>query len=334
MSFQQALQSSQDSERTILLGNGFSIAANPIFDYRNLFEQAQIDSRMRTIFTEMETFDFEIVINKLENAYKLLELYSDGYPELVREMKSSSDLLRQSFSQVLSSKHISYRKVFSQKNDVNDPVKSCFQFLSNFKTVFTTNYDLLLYWSINLNNEKFYQEKKIVIPTNDGFSRFYENLIWKGNYTQRKQRVFFLHGALFLYQEDGVLMKMERKEDEDLLSVVEEGIIDHGNFPLIVLEGESKNKMIKIAEHPYLNDALQHLSKLSGPLFIYGHSLDKSDDHIFNKIKESNCNNIYVSVFDENLSEYIYDRAHSLFTHPIKERQISIFNAISANVWI
>ena len=50
-------------------------------------------------------------------------------------------------------------------------------------------------------------------------------------------------------------------------------------LPLIVFEGTSNRKIEKISEHFYLVNALNCLKYLEGSLFIFGHSLDPSDDH-------------------------------------------------------
>ena len=158
-------------------------------------------------------------------------------------------------------------------------------------------------------------------------------MLWHGNKGSRKQTVFYLHGSLFFHQDDEYFIKQERGEDINLLSIVANSIISHKAMPLIVLEGNSRNKVSKICEHAYLNDAFDHLGKLSGDLFIFGHSLSSTDDHILNKIKEGGFEKIFISVFDENMKDEIISRAHDVFDRSNRDRRIFLYRASSANVW-
>ncbi len=77
--FEDALKPSSDG-RTILLGNGFSIAqAGGQFSYSSLLEKSGLTEKnpIRAVFTRLRTFDFEVVMKALEDASQIELAYSD-----------------------------------------------------------------------------------------------------------------------------------------------------------------------------------------------------------------------------------------------------------------
>jgi hypothetical protein len=61
ISFDDALAQTKDKDRSLLIGNGFSIEH---FSYQTLLEKAGLDDEdpVRKLFAELRTFDFESVI--------------------------------------------------------------------------------------------------------------------------------------------------------------------------------------------------------------------------------------------------------------------------------
>lgn len=87
-------------------------------------------------------------------------------------------------------------------------IESLLNFLSNFKAIYTTNYDLFLYWLIMYSKSKLNSES---IPLNDGFLRENEEnnrLIWCN---KENQDIYFLHGG-FLFT---VIMRHIRRKTLD-----------------------------------------------------------------------------------------------------------------------
>ncbi len=77
--------------------------------------------------------------------------------------------------------------------------------------------------------------------------------------------------------------------------------IKKGTYPLMVLEGKSKQKVKKIKETPYLRHSFKQLMKATGSLFIFGSSLNmKSDKHVVNAIKKSELDPVYVGVYGKD----------------------------------
>ncbi len=317
MSFQDALQLSGNDNKTVLLGNGFSIACDDVFNYRSLLENSNVDNTIRDIFVRLETADFEVIINRFESAAQLIEMYTNEQEQLISQLRRDSQVLRGEFARVIANKHVNFNRVFRMVI-VNNMMRECdcLRFLSNFSKIFTTNYDLLLYWSIMRSLERSWrrrrqnQERELIIPTNDefnpndGFTRLGDDqpLRYGGGIDQN---VFYLHGSLFLLQDGFDILKMERDTNEglNLLPIISNGIRNNEILPLIVLEGSSANKLSKISEHLYLSEALNNLSKLDGSLFIHGHSLDRTDQHIFEAINRGSVTQIFISIINDESAE-------------------------------
>lgn len=62
--FSQAISETNDSNRSILLGNGFSMSLCKNFDYKALYEtsKSKLDSSQRKLFEKLNTTDFEKVL--------------------------------------------------------------------------------------------------------------------------------------------------------------------------------------------------------------------------------------------------------------------------------
>lgn len=76
---------------TLILGNGASIAVNSSFSYTNLFEKACNDSILNQIskdlFRTLTTTDFELVMNKLRQAYIINKVLQLDTNDIVRVFK-------------------------------------------------------------------------------------------------------------------------------------------------------------------------------------------------------------------------------------------------------
>lgn len=288
--FLQALETLPDGEKpSLLMGNGFSQAwSSAIFNYRSILDNSNFgehEELIRGLFSEINTYDFESVMDKLSSASRILQLY-DPESGILSLISEHQEALRKALINAISSSHP------MNPNEISDQQFSCARtFLSKFKGLFTLNYDLLMYWARN---------KKDLEPrgfdTDDGFRA---GRTWQRYDTD--QEVFFLHGAIHLY-EHGSLIKKHANGDNGntIIQQVQINLYD-GAFPLFVSEPSSDKKLERILHNPYLNYCYSALRKLKGTLFIYGHSMDENDCHIFDQIQNSQVTRIFVSIYgDEN----------------------------------
>jgi len=147
LTFKQAIKESAIYKpRHLLLGNGFSIACRPdIFVYGRLFERAdfsRLSSSAQRAFDALKTQDFEKVIKALRDAKSLLAIYDGAPTRIVQQMREDADGLRELLVQTIASSHPEWPASITEGE-----YAACREFLSHFNTVYTLNYDLLLYWA-------------------------------------------------------------------------------------------------------------------------------------------------------------------------------------------
>lgn len=292
LSFQEALNKSNDfgkhyseySDKNVLLANGFSIACcKEIFTYKTLFEGAKFSKEVNNVFQIFITFDFEKIINKIIDTSKIIEIYdkNNRYAEVLR---NEAEKIKKELVNVISKKHPNH-----QHEITDSEYLSAYKFLSNFSNIYTLNYDMLLYWTIMLqerNQEllKLFEINEREYKDNFGRNHNTGELYWyKYNKTQN---IFYLHGALHLFDNGSEIIKAETTDDENLMDIIRTQLnIEH--YPLIVTEGTSEEKLNKISHNKYLQNAIEQLRYIKGSLFIHGHSLDDNDKHIIDIINKN-----------------------------------------------
>lgn len=330
--FSQVLEECKKNgfKKNLLLGNGFSIAYNKeIFSYDKLFEYSDMSENVKGVFKEFNTYDFEIIIKKFTEAHRLFKKYKPDN-KIAEELLLEANNIKEKLVNSISEKHPNSQFEISENRIFNTLI-----FLSNFDNIFSLNYDLLLYWVLMNKNDLKNKHPKIkhIYDMNDGFHRN-GHLTW--GYKKKLQNVFYLHGALHLIDEDIKIIKIENRENSNLISIIQ-SYLEANCFPLIVAEGSSNEKLIKIKHNEYLNYCYNSLSCIEGNLVIYGHSLADNDEHILKQIAGNiNIKNIYVSVHDpENNYETISEKALNIFRKRIDKTplKLNFFDAGTTNVW-
>jgi hypothetical protein len=131
LKFDDAIEHSvRFKKRHLLLGNGFSIACRPqIFTYGSLFEQANFSSapRLPAVFDAVGRSDFELVIRMLENASRIVPIYSSKAGDAAKQMAADAKSLKDILIQTLAHNHPNI------PNDIEDEqFWACRKFLSHF----------------------------------------------------------------------------------------------------------------------------------------------------------------------------------------------------------
>lgn len=337
MSFSDAiaLSESMAGERHILLGNGFSIAYDAgSFSYGRLLEEAdfsRLSIDVRAVFEAFGTSDFEKIIEVLRTAAILLRLYSREDVELADRIARDSDRLKDALAQVLASRHPDYVGAITPTEFTHAR-----NFLSHFKRIYTLNYDLLLYWTTM-------QDTLPTVPRNDGFSESEDSpgaeyVVWNPVNTFSDQRVFYLHGALHLFDAGTELRKVTwTRTGVPLVEQIRASLAEEA-YPLVVTEGTSAEKYERILHSAYLNHALRSFSSIRGTLFLYGMSLASNDDHILRRIESGGISALFVGLYGSPSTEAnveIMRRAEALGSAPGRRRSLDIYyyDAASAEVW-
>jgi hypothetical protein len=185
ISYDEALKGA-DSKRSLLIGNGFSIAqAGGQFSYSTLLEKSglQPDSSIRNLFDTLGTVDFELVMRALQDAAKVEDAY--GAADRATLFGNDAAAVREALIHAVRQVHpgISFDIPQEQRNQ-------CGSFLKNFANVFTVNYDLLLYWVILKMGGNTFTDGFGLGKTEGGFRTFSEG---------GDCNTFYLHGALHLF---------------------------------------------------------------------------------------------------------------------------------------
>ena len=225
----------------------------------------------------------------------------------------------------------------------DESYKACRRFLSKFKRIFTLNYDLLLYWAV------MQKELEPDVQSDDGFrnpeDEQEEYVTWEVE-NSYNQNIYYLHGALHLFDAGVELQKYTWSKTGVRLTEQTRMALDDGKYPLFVAEGKSEEKLEKIKHNGYLAQAFESFSRISGALFIFGNSLSPNDDHFLKLIEKGRITQLCVSIFAKPSSKenpFIIKRTKQIQQARIRlaarrkkkppELDIYFFDAESAKPW-
>lgn len=324
------MEAAEGLDCNLLVGNGWSIACDAVYDYSNLLDRAReigLSALAEDLFDKLGTADFEIVLRHLERP-EAIEALTGWSPEadILRDFR---DGLRDALVASMMASHLNRRRLIS-----DDALERCQAFLARFDNVFTTNYDLLLYW-VEMYDDNPHQFC-------DGFGRHFPSgrLKYYGNFRAFRPRIWYLHGALHLYSEGQSVFKREAGS-RPLIDVIRPAFED-GEYPLLVTEGSQEHKMRRIQGNRYLRDAYEELRRVSGVLVVFGHSLSSSDDHICRAIASApDLGGLLVSSLHPPGSdgyEKVAKRCRHIqmlrvVSYDLPPVDIRIYDARSASVW-
>lgn len=245
--FDDVLESIRKNPRRqfhLLLGNGFSVSYDTkIFSYNALHEFVKNlkDKDLSKILEVIETRNFEVIMQYLDNFAALVDALG-GDPKLKKRVEDASTKLKKSLLDAVKSMHPEH--VFKVPEDQS---AACAIFLQQFLNtsghIYSTNYDLLLYWVLMRNS---------ILNHVDGCGRELENdtgeymdpedqewsdLIWGKN--RNKQNVFYLHGALPFFDSGIAVVKEEYDVYNYLLQKIS-ARMEKGDYPIFVTAGDGQ----------------------------------------------------------------------------------------------
>jgi len=325
-----------NGKKHILLGNGFSIALRPdIFSYASLFGNADFSNapHIPQLFEAYGSKDFEAIIRLLVDMAKILSAYNGVSAEFISQIQNDADTIKTLLANAIAKNHP------DRPYSIDDTqYAACRIFLSNFDHIYSLNYDVLLYWALMHSDVD-----ELDIRSDDGFRHPEGNeeapyVSWQ---EANKSTVYFLHGALHLFDAGHEITKYTWSKTD--LPIVDQirSALDEEKYPLFVAEGHSEDKLKKIMHNAYLHKALRSFSNIGGNLFVFGHSFDENDNHILNKIPYSSIQNLFVGLYgavDESSNKKIIERAKTFVTQrsqiPYKRAlKLYFFDVSTANVW-
>lgn len=300
----------------LLLGNGFSIAYDKeIFSYNALFKEMERGKNpdLVKLFKVTNTSNFEIVMQQLDTLIKLGESFgaNDDFLEELRKIRTQLKL-----ELINTIDRLHPECVF----DIPEgSIQKCGDFLKPYSSkpnsIISTNYDLLLYWVLmrynglsSIANDGFsypYEERM----NEDDFIRSNDTLVWGG--MTDEQTVFYLHGALHLFDDNSDIIKEKYRDGQYIKQEIEKKI-NNNQYPIFVTEGDGDQKLQHIMHNGYLSNCYTHLKQIKGSLITLGFSFGESDRHILKALNEAargdvrnRLNSVYVGVFSAEDKERI-----------------------------
>ena len=332
--FEQALgHVTEERVPHVLLGNGFSRACqNDIFAYDALFDRADFNSLSplaRESFNVLATRDFEIVMRALRDAAKLLRVYAPDDHNLSIRLRDDANGLREVLVRAIAQNHPEHPAEIADAR-----YAACKRFLAHFKSIYTLNYDLLLYWAL------MKQELEPDVPCDDGFRTPEEGeqdyVTWEPG--RHAQNVHYLHGALHIFDAKTEVQKYTWTNTGIRLIEQIRQALNNDLYPIFVAEGESAQKFERIRHSDFLSKAYRSFQEIQHTLFVYGHSMAANDDHILRLIGKGKLKQLFVGIYgdpenDGNLliarkAEYLQSTRPR--TRPL---EVEYFDAQSAQVW-
>lgn len=343
-SYQDIIDSLAKKNRVkhLLLGNGFSVAyGSKIFSYNALsrFIENSEDPLLKQLFTAVNTKNFEEIMQQL-NIFIDFSRAFDADSQFTGKIESASEKLKESLIEAVQCMHPEH--VFKIPEEQSKKCSVFFNdYLINSGKIFSSNYDLLLYWVLMRNDR-----------TNavDGFGRELENdtgdfipadqleysdeLRWGKN--KNRQTIFYLHGALLLFDNGIDIVKEEYGDDGHLLLDKIKARMAKKEYPIFVTAGTANDKLSHITHNKYLNFCYEELAMIGGSLITYGFSFGENDSHIIDAInkaaKQSDCAkklySIYIGVYSDTDLSHIRK-----IEKQFKTKKVHVYNARTVPAW-
>jgi hypothetical protein len=316
---------------SILLGNGFSRAFSDEFGYGTLRSVAQMPDLTvckDQLFDQAGTDDFETVMRHLQQSGDLVELYEPDNTELFGALRDDALVVKDGLVETLIAIHPQ-----AAWNIEPEQYQAARQFLAPFKRIFTINYDLLLYWTVL---RRYLGPPGVVAK--DGFGRTGRgSLTWSQPNRADEQKIFYLHGAMHLYVEDHRVRKIQVPKGRMVDQL--RSNLQAGRYPLVVTEGSSQDKELRIGRSAYLTYCHKRLARSAGALFIHGWAMSDNDQHILDAITRSRIDAMYVglhgapSVATDTVRVKAQQLARARKTKGGRPLRVEFYDSGTAAVW-
>lgn len=335
----KSLSDNQDRDFHLLLGNGFSMAYDPhIFSYNALhtFIEKLEDPNLAKIFSVIETKNFELIMQQLDDLAALVSIF-DGGLELRQKIEAASAKLKSSLLDAVRALHPEH--VFTVSEEA---VAACAKFLNLFLSrggsVFSSNYDLPLYWILMRANTIKHidgcgRDALNYEPGMDESDIELSDLYWGKH--KEKQNIFYVHGALPFFDAGSQVVKEEYGNSAYILQNISTRM-ENGEYPIFVTAGNGEQKLAHIMHNQYLSFCYDKLSTMTGTLVTFGFNFGDYDRHIIDAINHAAKDgrkdfpkllSVYIGVYSESDKKHIENIAH-LF-----KPKVRIFDAKTVDVW-
>jgi hypothetical protein len=262
----------------IFLANGFSIGIHAALDYRSLFDNflKYLEPHDQVNFRKFNSTNFEGMQGRLTDAIEVSKIFGLTH----REIDVGVHKLKHGLLSAIQTLHPRFSTIDPQA------IYSRSQKLDWFEDIYTTNYDIFLYHILlatldrhrNDGNVKQYQ---------DFFRKAGSDLQFEPRSIRSFKNIFYLHGALFLYNESGRITKIKRGSRADELIDLIRLKINQASFPTFITEGKASLKKETIARSKYLSFCQAAFRANRNRLVVHGFSFSDSDNHLINDLNQN-----------------------------------------------
>jgi hypothetical protein len=323
----------------LLLGNGFSMAYDAeIFSYNALstFIENSEDELLKQLFKSINTKNFEIIMQQLNLFTDVAKVFK-AEKSLIDKIQKTSETLKNSLIDAVQVMHPEHVFKIPEEKSI-----ACHTFLEDYLAnngyVFSSNYDLLLYWVLMRHPSQ---------NTGDGFGRKLKNPLEDDKYVpdyesefselrwgkyKDSQSVFYLHGALPLF-DTGIDIIKEEYNGDYLLDNIKDRM-EKKEYPIFVTAGNATEKLTHIMHNRYLSFCYDTLSSITGSLITFGFNFGDNDTHIIEAINKAvqqplakRLRSVYIGVYSASDFAHIKE-IEKKFKCPVR-----MYNAKTANVW-
>jgi hypothetical protein len=281
----------KDNWPTLLLGNGASMNLWDGFSYKSLYANAFFTPPAQDLFAELNTTNFEQVLECIHHAKLTEDALGTSTKMTVRLYDEVRDAL---FSEVTDS-HVEWSDMTTRHFQATaDAVRA-------HSRVFTTNYDLTLYWSM-LQGAKRSQWADQFWNTGAVFDR--HNVAADNDL---RTLLYYLHGAVHLWRNKAGACGKWTSEQTNLLSVLSNYTANSDRQPMFVSEGTSKRKLASIRRSEYLTFCLTELEYDDANTVVFGHSLGREDQHVLTALNLGPKRRIAVGLYPKRPAKQIQE---------------------------
>lgn len=312
----------------LILGNGASMAVHRGFGYGDLYQEAKNRDCLgdaEIVFEEFDTSDFELVLRHLLHSLIVIEALSlkgNG----VDKIKAAYTSVRDALITTVQATHVSYDIAAVSFDQISN-------FLRGFETVFSLNYDLIVYWAIQYHNRKKPYSFKDCFERGGFFGDNWQDKRDSYNGVKEPTLVFYPHGNLVLgLNNDSLESKIAVSSQQNLL----EQVFDewrNGVVPLFVCEGTAESKIQSIQSSNYMSRVYyEPLTEKSESLVLYGWAMGEQDNHIVKRAISSKPSRIAISVYgaDQDLMYKARRKFESLID---SGSTLEFFDSQSSGAW-
>lgn len=323
----------------LVIGNGASCAIYDRFAYRSLYEAAQSDlsPTALSLFNELDTQNFEAILHALyissvtAKSFEEQKLVPTG---TVDNVTKEYDRLRRALFDTVAEVHIPYMH-FADEDRRQDFAAA----MADYKRVFSLNYDLLPYWSLQVIKEPLNERLGLDDRTyTDFFSRSNGDLRFDPFVgSEADLRLYYLHGGVHLWSDaiTGEVGKLTHNGSSilDRLRALQEPYTKRRQIPLFISEGSSASKMQAIQFSRYLRFCYRALREnASAGTVVFGTELGDVDTHIAEALIAEGAKPLAFSIYapcgDPNEMEAAAWRVRNALPKQLKSsRQILFFDS-------